>query len=1521
MNLRVCMRRHAAGLEAVGINPAELTSPESVMALAEQLVQERQLILDQVGRQVQVRAEQEAEAEAEAQAAITPEIEDAGEIANATQTQRPDMGAQPTEESEGDPGDNLGTTQEPTPIDMVLSLKGTKDETQKLTVVANALNSLLADTVENFEAYTDATGHLHVKMDLPPVEGRAPDTSRSLVQALVRMFRDGVTDRASKIAVEDTNSQSPQGGGYKLHISGKELSVVGKVLQPTAGGRDSAATRKNNVLAALAWMEERGVRLRQDNKWAQEMIARGEVPLPDDTIVGLYGRNKFIQWGQVKDATDDYATNQELFNQLRAEFTVAGRDGKTRTVSPYTYDAASDRPVPPQEQATDDERTLRAVLLDINNQINELVASKPKTRDGWQARREQLKELYDRRRRVDRAANILRNIEFAEWGLLPGAQEAVAVGEQTVQDVRDERANQTFIGGADTMEEGLEWQNEAQSGQDMYQDDRNTTRGGLREPALPEDFARHYQNAKTPEERQALLRERNVVLGQEPWLASVMDVILQAMRKIGLGNAGLGMTSVSGLDALERTYVRELPADADRWPRSRRVMWEEALTHNQATIAALRSGEVVARLVKMRIPGNSEGRSVPYIFVSDTVDPAARPRVLMHEVGHFVLFHQLQSLDRVQDGMTADTMRPAADQLKQLAADLGATNMADFHERFAELFSAWYFGGQNAEKLRLDIARAFAGPTGLAAGPRKAFVKDLFEKILVQLRGLYREIKKAFGPEAPATFNAWMREWLNRVDGRTPEYAAPIVSRYLAKDPAGVEFADFTPVGEVVRNTANKAARNRRARRLWASAKRFNAEVLRPVHQTVIQSADSYLRNNGLTWMADMFHRRPGVRTPGLGPTLGHEVMQQMARWQATLDRITAQHWPKHKMFQKAEEPQMLKDAREMLHGRMPADPNNPVYREMRKLYDEMHAWLRTNGIPVKKVKNYFPVVYSASKIMENQTAFVDQVIEGAEAWNAKVEEQAARSADLGQEAVDQVLSARIDNPVEYADELYRKLTVEPGMLETDDGLEIIAPGFKHKKHRTLPEEVRSRLGNFMEDDLVEVSMRYIGSAVKRVAWQKRFGLTDVLAEIEAAYTAGDSKAAGELKEARKEEYMRKYGVDIYDPSAGLRIRLMDDLRAGRITQDAYDRVMNKLIPAYQGRLGADMYPTLKRMSALAVLYQNFRLLAFGIFSQVVDLGTVGARAGDFGLFGKELARIMAASSRADQLDMAKAIGAIRDDLTEHVLNDSTDVLAGFKWIRDANNALFRYNLMHGATNAMRAVAVSIGRQVILQSAERGPQDAEAVKQLAKIGLTMERAQAWAATRNEGGAPGVMNAALEEWADVYGALNQFVDESVVRPTPMTRPLWGSDQRFAVLWHLKSFMWAYHEAIFRRVWQEGKDAKGLQRALPFLTLAAFTLPLAAAGMELRWLLAPPKVRPEGGWDYFMETVQRAGLLGLYQMWADFDDAEDYGRLAILSAAGPTLGQLEEITTKDMDYWAPRAVPLRPVFQTLDNFFGE
>jgi len=1549
-----------------------------------------------------------------------------------TQQQKLYMGALESEDGEPDTGDGVFVTADPKPIDVVLSLKNTKSENDDLeSKVVKAIEAALVGVVDEFKSYRDDTGHLHVSMLLPPRESRAPDTSERLVRELIGMFRDGATDPAAKIPVENLADPTGVGGsGRKLHIHGKTLAVVGKMLAPSPNQKFSLTTRRANVLAALAWLEQRGIILHPSKGQKQalvtgplmELFAKLEekgkkpseaskkklermlaaLPIPDDQVIGVNNLRQPITWGEVRDAKSTFKSDAEFFEELRAPFTVVDREGVTRLVEPYRYETekeieerSDDAPREPttQEQADDDAALLIRMSAGMRVELMNLISRQAwdkvgKGKEARQAHINKIREVAQRLRAYERAARLLRSTEFTELG----------TGEQTLQDARGERWNELYIGGSDMQGEGMEHAGNERDDTGINEGEQNRTRGGIREPFYPDDpmlardaiqpraggraaptqtqsglagasdrspllgravgsawspretfeaFTWEFKPArrapmrrfdrlrgwhplaaaeieqrkaaeaehdravrraenKAQKDRRAWLSENGLIFGEESWLAPVMDKLIQILKKLNMGNVQFRLVTTSGLDALEAALTVG-GLDTTGWSNNRRTWFEGAVAYNARVIERLRAGDITARMVKLRRP-LVEGKSEPVIFVSDKVEPMTRPRVLLHELGHIVLYHQFEALGGTEAGRG---------KLAQLAKDLGAKNVGDFHERFAELFTAWYFGGQNAGAVQPDVVKGFLADTQLAPGKTVKVLDKLFRDITKALRTLYHNARELFGEAAPATFNAWMKDWLGAFERADHDHPAPTVSRYLSKETMGIEYADFTPVGEAVRNQLNRAARTSRARRIAASLKTLKAEVWMPVYQTLFETGDGYLRRVNLGWLADQFHRRPGQTNAGQ-LQYGHEMMQQMARWQTRLDATIKKHWPKG--WGRQEEPQLLKDAREMLHGRMPVDPKNGVYTDLRAYYDAMHEWLVESGIPVAKVTNYFPVIYSSDKIVSNREQFLQDVITGAADWNASLEAQAQQSADLGPQAVEALLSRRIEDAAGYADELYRKLSAQAETMEMEDGFEIIAPGFAHKKKRVLPKEVRDRLGAYMEDDLVDVTMRYTAAAVRRVAWQKRFGLNEVLEEIQNTRVRNSREGAARA-EYFKDFYQSRYNVDIYDPSAGLKVRLLDALRSGEIDQKVYDRVLGKLIPAYQGRLGADMYPTLKRMSAVTIVYQNYRLLAFGIFSQVVDIGTLAARAQSAGIHASEIRRLMAGMNRADLMTMAKAIGAIRDDVTEHVLNDSTDVMSTFRRTRRWNDALFKWNGMQPATHAMRAVALSIGRHVILESASRGPRDAEAVKQLAKLGLTMERAQAWAQTSNEGrGTPGVMDAALEGWGDVYGALNQFVDESVVRPTPMTRPIWGSDQRFAVLWHLKSFMWAFHQMIFLRAWQDTKDANGMMKVMPFMILAAFTLPLAALGMELRWLLAPPKQEPEGGWEYFWEAVQRAGLLGLYQMWADFDDAEDFGRLAILSAAGPTVSQIEEVTTKDFDYWAPRALPLRPVFQTYDNFFG-
>ena len=165
--------------------------------------------------------------------------------------------------------------------------------------------------------------------------------------------------------------------------------------------------------------------------------------------------------------------------------------------------------------------------------------------------------------------------------------------------------------------------------------------------------------------------------------------------------------------------------------------------------------------------------------------------------------------------------------------------------------------------------------------------------------------------------------------------------------------------------------------------------------------------------------------------------------------------------------------------------------------------------------------------------------------------------------------------------------------------------------------------------------------------------------------------------------------------------------------------------------------------------------------------------------------------------------------------------------------------------------------------------------------------------------------------NINTALNQFIDESVIRPDAALRPVWGSDPHFAVFFHLKQFMWAYHEVILRRIWAETKDAKGLEKAVPIMLLGMATLPLAAAGYELRrwigYMGEVPEWSEKQGGDYFWEVVQRSGAPGILQLYVDADEASEHGQFAPIALLGPMATQINDFIAKDFGTALGKSIP--------------
>jgi hypothetical protein len=148
---------------------------------------------------------------------------------------------------------------------------------------------------------------------------------------------------------------------------------------------------------------------------------------------------------------------------------------------------------------------------------------------------------------------------------------------------------------------------------------------------------------------------------------------------------------------------------------------------------------------------------------------------------------------------------------------------------------------------------------------------------------------------------------------------------------------------------------------------------------------------------------------------------------------------------------------------------------------------------------------------------------------------------------------------------------------------------------------------------------------------------------------------------------------------------------------------------------------------------------------------------------------------------------------------------------------------------------------------------------------------------------------------------------MIRPDATIRPVHVSDPGYMIFNHLKGFLWNFHGTFIQPAIFE---ARVHQNLLPLFTLGMMVLPFAALGYELRrwigWGGNPPP-RQEGA-SYLVELAERGGLLGPWQLVADMEQADNFGKPFITGLTGPTAEQLFDFYDKDLARWLPRALPV-------------
>lgn len=604
----------------------------------------------------------------------------------------------------------------------------------------------------------------------------------------------------------------------------------------------------------------------------------------------------------------------------------------------------------------------------------------------------------------------------------------------------------------------------------------------------------------------------------------------------------------------------------------------------------------------------------------------------------------------------------------------------------------------------------------------------------------------------------------------------------------------------------------------------------------LVSSASTRMRDTGLpaaVKLADLFHQDVGREGAGLG--FLQERAMQTGVWTAKLNDILKDATAQQRAV-------ALRNLQSMRH------PKSTLEHNIRALLEEMHAYLQEAGVkrqigtdeygkPVwgdmGKVTNYFPRYWDSAAIRANPEKF-------AKALEPFMGEIAARTA---------------------AD----KIALSDGMTDLADNAQQIGftPGAESVNRRVFDFINVGNAHEFVEfqiQDLTSVLTSYVNKAVHRAEYARRFG-----------------NGGEKLQE------------------------ILGELFEQGATQEDLDTIM-KGTAAMTGVLGAnEINRTWAGIQGNIIAIENLALLPLSLFASLIDPLGIAIRTGSFKDAWEGFKRGMdqlrkdvvskATGSKQEETELellVRDLGVLDENSMMNAYGDAYSGNYMSKGLKKLNETFFRWNGMEGWNKAMRLQATIAGSQFILKHLRTVNDEkadpkvkAESKRYLDEMGLKAEdlkkvETKAVSLTHRvlRGGDPSVeviwatnnREELLKAKEDdttyrLRRALFKFVDSAVLRPNAAHRPIWGSDPRFALIFHLKQFTHSFQEVIMKRVWHEWKqgNTKPAQVALTYIPF------MAAADAAKAMLLGKGLDMSVG--QFFGKEVERSGLLGTGQYAVD------------------------------------------------------
>jgi len=370
-----------------------------------------------------------------------------------------------------------------------------------------------------------------------------------------------------------------------------------------------------------------------------------------------------------------------------------------------------------------------------------------------------------------------------------------------------------------------------------------------------------------------------------------------------------------------------------------------------------------------------------------------------------------------------------------------------------------------------------------------------------------------------------------------------------------------------------------------------------------------------------------------------------------------------------------------------------------------------------------------------------------------------------------------------------------------------------------------------------------------------------------------------------------------------------------------------KIIASMFGKIPPIQNGYLRMANNAALLLNIVTLLGFTVIASLQDTAGPILRSRGTAKFSEITATLKNMfKNPTEAADFAREIGVIGTDAMSSFFIYAGEVNFMNDTSRNIADWWFRITGLEAYTRFTRIFAAGMGTQFLVNHAKKAKAgDTTSQSYLRELNVTADQVLAWEKGK----------AKKADREKVNQALAQFVDESIVRPNPAQRPTYANDPRWAVVWQLKSFFYAYGKTIvFPTLKEAHRTAKtsGLGAGMiPLALMASMLIPITMIGWELREFfkyglaVALPGISPddpgvnyyktnEMTWgQYWTEVIDRSGMLGPFTLAMPLlSEHHRYGKPMIIPPLGPTAERLYDGVMGDMN-----AVDFIPVYSQLDT----